>query len=433
MAIPSPSAGLLGVLLAALSGFAAAEERVALVIGIGAYQNLSPLGNPVGDAGAVAASLRGHGFEVFERYDLARGDFLNALEDFRRLADEADVALVYYAGHGMEIAGRNILAPVDTEVSCEPKEARRTVEVEDLFEALGHAPSQIVLLDACRDDPFPQCASRGARSGGGFRGLQRVVEADTSLLIANATLSGQLAADGEAGGHSPFAQALLARFATDSAAPFRDMLDRTARDVRSLTNGSQVPEIITQGGAPGICLDADCDAATVDASPAPPPPPPAQTAARDALDDKAAYDAAVAIGTCGALEAFHNAFPNSFYAALARERAVTACAAPPAPPPPQQQAAAAPQPAERGGESGFIFPDSDVRRLGSHDLAGLSASELRVARNEIFARRGRFFKSADLDAHFRQYSWYRPHSWEPRLNAVETYNVGLIQAEENRR
>ena len=212
------------VLAAVLFGITAAKAdgRVALVIGNGAYQNLSTLTNPVSDAKAVAESLRARGFQVFEHYDIARGDLLNALEDFQRAADTATVAIVYYAGHGMELAGKNVLAPIDTEVTCEPQVARRTVLVDDFFQSLGRAKNQVVLLDACRNDPFPQCAKRGAASGGGFRGLQRVADdADTSLIIANSTRSGDLAADGDAGGHSPFATALLSRISIRTAAcPF---------------------------------------------------------------------------------------------------------------------------------------------------------------------------------------------------------------------
>ena len=178
---------------------------------------------------------------------------------FQAAASNAEVALVYYAGHGMELAGDNVLAPIDTEVTCEPRQARRTVKIGDLFEALGQAKNQVVLLDACRNDPFPQCASRGTPSGSGFRGLQRVAASDTSLIIANSTLSGQLAADGDPGAHSPFATALLSRFDADGSAPLRDMLDRTARDVRDATGGTQVPEISTQGGAPDICLNPQCN------------------------------------------------------------------------------------------------------------------------------------------------------------------------------
>jgi hypothetical protein len=405
-----------------------AERRVALVIGIGAYNNLSALTNPVGDARAIASSLRGHGFEVFEHYDLARGDLLNALEDFEAASHGATVALVYYAGHGMEVAGENVLAPVDTEVTCEPRQARRTVKVADLFDALGSAANQVVLLDACRNDPFPQCASRGAGSGGGFRGLQRVASTDSSLIIANATLSGQLAADGDPGAHSPFSTALLSRMSTDAGVPLRDMLDRTARDVRAATGGTQVPEISTQGGAPDICISPNCGQAVATLQTTPVAPAPAVPAGEPA--DKVAYEAAVAVGSCGALQAYAGAYPNSFYATLARERAATACAVPVE----QQQAVVQPDaPAERDYDTGFIFPDSSERRLSRNDLSGLSARDLRIARNEIFARNGRFFQSDDLTRHFNQFSWYQPHSWDVSLNSVENYNVELIQAEEKRR
>jgi hypothetical protein len=404
-----------------------ADRRVALVIGIGAYKNLSTLGNPVSDAKAVAGSLRGRGFEVHEHYDLVRGDLLNALEDFQAAASDAEVALVYYAGHGMELAGDNVLAPVDTEVTCEPRQARRTVKIAELFEALGQAKNQVVLLDACRNDPFPQCASRGTPSASGFRGLQRVAASDTSLIIANATLSGQLAADGDPGAHSPFATALLSRFDADGSAPLRDMLDRTARDVRDATGGTQVPEISTQGGAPEICLNAECNQAV--ASNQSSSTTTQQPSTTGSGDDKGAYEAAIAVGSCGALEAFVNAYPSSFYASLARERAAAACA-----PTPQQQASVEPQaqPGRDLGE-GFIFSDSSERRLTRDDLAPLSVEQLRIARNEIYARNGRFFRDEKLKDFFSQYSWYQPTSWDPPLNATEKYNVRVIQQEEKRR
>jgi hypothetical protein len=326
----------------------------------------------------------------------------------------------------MELAGENVLAPIDTEVTCEPRQARRTVKIAELFDALGEAKNQVVLLDACRNDPFPQCASRGTQSGSGFRGLQRVAAQDTSLIIANSTLSGQLASDGNEGAHSPFATALLLRFDADGGVPLRDMLDRTAREVRQETNGTQIPEITTQGGAPDICLNADCSAS---ATPMMPATMPAEQTPNTADDDKTAYEAAVAVGSCGALQAFTSAYPSSFYAALAKERAVIACAAAE-----QQQAAVEPQgqPA-RNGEEGFIFPDSNARRLTGDDLAPLSRDQLRIARNEIYARSGRFFRDPALTAYFSRYSWYQPHSWDPPLNATEKYNVRVIQQEEKRR
>ena len=423
----------LGISAAALAAIlfwtpsANADRRVALVIGIGAYKNLSTLGNPVSDAKAIATSLRGRGFEVYEHYDAVRGDLLNALEDFQAATSGADVALVYYAGHGMELAGENVLAPIDTEVTCEPRQARRTVKIGELFEALGQAKNQVVLLDACRNDPFPQCASRGTPSGSGFRGLQRVSAGDTSLIIANSTLSGQLAADGDPGAHSPFASALLARFEADGGAPLRDMLDRTARDVRNATGGTQVPEISTQGGAPDICLNPNCNQA-VASNQSSSTTTQQSSSTTGIADDRGAYEAAIAVGSCGALQAFVSAYPSSFYASLARERAAQACAAS------QQQASLDPQ-VQAGPDlgEGFIFPDSNERRLTRDDLAPLSVEQLRIARNEIYARNGRFFRDKKLTDYFSQYSWYKPNSWDPPLNATEKYNVRVIQQEEKRR
>ena len=243
-------------------------KRVALILGIGEYQHLSSLTNPVRDAKAIATELRDHGFEVSEHYNLDRADLLDALETFKRQAQDAEVALVYYAGHGMEIDGKNVVAPTDMEIECANKSTLRSVELDALFAAAGPAPQQIVLLDACRNNPFPQCPTRGFGAGGGFRGFSRQTEEDRSLLIANATLSGQLAADGDAGDHSPFAKSLLKNFDENPRAFLRDVLEMTAKDVRVASRGAQVPEITTRGGSPRVCLDATgCGATPVGAPP----------------------------------------------------------------------------------------------------------------------------------------------------------------------
>lgn len=246
----------LALLLAASAPSAAQGKRVALVIGMGAYQHLSSLNNPVPDAKAIAAALKEHGFDVSEHYNLDRADLLDVLEAFKREATNAEVVLIYYAGHGMEVEGKNVLAPTDMEIECENKTARRSVELEQLFAAAGNAPQQIVLLDACRNNPFPQCPSRGVNSGSGFRGLSLVGEPDRTLLIANATLSGSLAADGDPGAHSPFATALIKNFNEHPRLYFGDLLNKTAADVRIASRGSQIPEITARGGSPRICLDA---------------------------------------------------------------------------------------------------------------------------------------------------------------------------------
>ncbi|HET7446623.1 MAG TPA: caspase family protein, partial [Methyloceanibacter sp.] len=245
------------LLLTAALPAAAQAKRVALVIGMSDYQHLSSLINPVPDAKAIAAELKSHGFEVSEYYNFDRADLLDALEKFKREAAGAEVALVYYAGHGMEVDGKNVLAPTDMEVECENKTALRSVALEQLFDASSPAPQQIVLLDACRNNPFPQCPTRGANSGSGFRGLSLVGEADRTLIIANATLSGNLAADGDPGAHSPFASALIKNFNEHPRLYFGDLLNRTAADVRVASRGTQIPEITARGCSPRICLDVE--------------------------------------------------------------------------------------------------------------------------------------------------------------------------------
>jgi len=148
---------------------AAEGKRVALIIGMSDYQHLSSLANPVPDAKAIAATLKDHGFEVSEHYNLDRADLLDALESFEHEAQGAEVALVYYAGHGMEVDGKNVVAPTDMEIDCKDKKSLRSVELDKLFAAASLAPQQIVLLDACRNNPFPQCPTRGAGEGSGFR------------------------------------------------------------------------------------------------------------------------------------------------------------------------------------------------------------------------------------------------------------------------
>src|SRR5690349_17869152 len=107
---------LLGLVFFLVLAAAPAEaRRVALVIGNDNYANLSKLDNPVPDAKAIAAVLKAHGFEVFEHYDITRADLLDALETFKQAADQSTAALIYYAGHGMELAGKNIIAPTDME------------------------------------------------------------------------------------------------------------------------------------------------------------------------------------------------------------------------------------------------------------------------------------------------------------------------------
>ena len=185
-------------------------------------------------------------------------DLLDALEDFKKAADESTVALAYYAGHGMEIGGKNVIAPTDMEIDCDDQEARRAVEADKLFEALGGAPQQIVLLDACRNNPFPQCPKRSATLRQRLPRLQPR-DARPSSRCSSPTPPSPASSPPTAppAAHSPFASALLARFEANPKMFIRDLLDQTAADVQLASGGSQVPEITTRGGAPKICLSED--------------------------------------------------------------------------------------------------------------------------------------------------------------------------------
>ena len=158
---------LLLLLVLAFSGASVAEagtRRVALVIGNSAYSGLTPLNNPGLDAARMAELLAENGFDVHSCdgtrpgcFDLTRDGLETALEDFADAADGADLALLFYAGHGMEVAQGNVLAPVDMKLSCESRRARRLVLLGDVLEAMRGAREKVVILDACRDNPLPNC------------------------------------------------------------------------------------------------------------------------------------------------------------------------------------------------------------------------------------------------------------------------------------
>src|SRR5262245_23458843 len=191
------------------------KKRVALVIGIDKYASLAKLDNPALDAKAMAELLTAHGYDVSDHYDLNRDDFERALLRFSKKAQGADTALVYYAGHGMEIIDRNtddtfnVLAPSDAEIDCDAREAIKFVRLEDLFRTVKRVPNQVIMVDACREIAFQRCpASRGANAtrGYGLRGFVPAAERGQAILVAYSTGQKALARDGTPGQHSPFAK-----------------------------------------------------------------------------------------------------------------------------------------------------------------------------------------------------------------------------------
>jgi tetratricopeptide (TPR) repeat protein len=222
-------------------------RRIALVIGMSAYVNVPPLRNPASDARAVAEAFRHLGFaEVIEREDLTRAKLEETLKDFGDKASDADWAVIYYAGHGVEMNGVNYLVPVDAKLA-------RADHVEDeavtLTRVLSKAEAahqlRMVILDACRNNPFRMAAAEGRTRSIG-RGLSPV-EPARGLLVAFAARDGTTADDGDTG-HSPFTQALLANLETPGV-DIRIMFSKVRDQVLARTNNVQEP--FTYGSLPG--------------------------------------------------------------------------------------------------------------------------------------------------------------------------------------
>jgi len=208
-------------------------QRVALVIGESAYRTVSPLANPGADANLVAAALARAGFDVRLGLDLDKAGLEAAIDDFAHDAQQADVAAVYYAGHGFEAAGRNWIVPVDAAISGPADLARVAVPFEAVARSLAGARVKIVALDACRDNPFAARVNEGSTI---HRGLAEV-ELD-GFVIVYAAAAGYTAADGV--GNSPFAQS-FARWIGEPNVDLRLLAGRIRDNVLASTNGQQRP------------------------------------------------------------------------------------------------------------------------------------------------------------------------------------------------
>ena len=193
---------------------ALAEKRVALVIGNSAYQNVARLGNPANDAAAMTATLKSAGFDVVDsRRDLKTSDMRRALRDFSDQARDADVAVVYYAGHGIEVEGTNYLIPVDAVLERDIDIYDETFALDRILVTIEPAKQlRLVILDACRDNPFAKTMKRTIGSRAVGRGLAKVEPTSPNTLIAFASKAGSTASDGDSK-NSPFTAALVKHIA----------------------------------------------------------------------------------------------------------------------------------------------------------------------------------------------------------------------------
>src|ERR1700739_1325258 len=192
---------------------ALADKRVAFVVGNGAYKNVAQLPNPPMDAKAMASTLRNVGFEVVEGTDLTRDKMTEKLLDFGKRAQGADIAVFFYAGHGIAISGTTYLLPVDADIKSEMDvKLGAAINIDlTLDQTMGDAKVKLVFLDACRDNPFAaQIQSNASTRSVSVQAGLAEMKSGEGTLIAFATGPGQTALDGHEGANSPFTRALIA-------------------------------------------------------------------------------------------------------------------------------------------------------------------------------------------------------------------------------
>jgi uncharacterized caspase-like protein len=234
---------------------ARAEElrKVALVIGNSAYEHAGVLANPRNDAGAMAETFRRIGFEVVEtRLDVGKIAFLDALQAFTRESRRSDVAVVYYAGHGIELDGQNFLIPTDATLATDDDVEFEAVPLGLVLRAVEQARRlRLVILDACRNNPFASRMVRraGARAvGRGLAGVEPVGD----MLVAYAARDGEVASDGDSE-HSPYAEALL-KLLPEPGLEIQFLFRKVRDEVLQSTGNVQRPHVYGSLGGDPIYL-----------------------------------------------------------------------------------------------------------------------------------------------------------------------------------
>ncbi len=225
---------LLFVLFITVSLAAAAEQRLALVIGNGSY-DAAPLANPVNDASDMAAALKKLGFTVILKNNANLEMMEEAIEDFGNRLKKGGIGLFFYAGHGIQVYGSNYLIPVGAKIKKESDIKYRAVNAGRILDEMDNAANgmNIVILDACRDNPF----SRSFRSAG--RGLSIIPSAPRGTFITYSTSPGNVAADGK-GRNSPYTESLLKHMITPNL-PIEHLFKKVRQELANKTNGQQIP------------------------------------------------------------------------------------------------------------------------------------------------------------------------------------------------
>jgi hypothetical protein len=284
----------------------AAEKRVALVVGNSSYQTVPQLPNPSRDATSVARMFRDAGFDTVETVlDVGNLEFKRAIRKFEAIADQADIAVVFYAGHGLEISGVNYLIPVDARLASDRDAEDEAIPLERLVSSADGAKRlRLIILDACRDNPYVRVMRRERKNISASRavsaGLGKVEPTSTDTLIAYAAKAGSTAEDGE-GQHSPFTTSVLKNL-TVPGLDVRLAFGRVRDEVLKMTASRQEPFVYGSLGGGNIALV----------------PAPAKAPEAAVNDIKADYELVQKIGSKRAWEVFLGTHPTGFYADLAR-------------------------------------------------------------------------------------------------------------------
>src|SRR6266702_4458192 len=282
---------------------ALAGKRVALVIGNSSYQNVAALTNPVNDAAAIAEMFRKALFDVVEaRRDLKYMEMRRALRDFADKARGADTAVIYFAGHGLEVDGTNYVVPVDAVLERDADVDDEAIALNRILLAAEPATQlRLVILDACRDNPFTKKMKRTISSRSLGRGLIGVEANKPNTFIAFAAKEGSTAADGK---NSPFSAALL-KHLTRPGLDIRKAFGFVRDDVMSATGNQQEPYTTNSLGGNDVAL-------------VPAPASPSAASGNANADVRHDYELAERVGTKEAWDSFVAANPSGFYTDLAK-------------------------------------------------------------------------------------------------------------------
>jgi WD40 repeat protein/uncharacterized caspase-like protein len=362
-----------GLALVVASGWeSSADDRVALVVGNGAYRHSARLPNPANDAGDIAQAFRRVGFVVIDGRDLDKRGMEGKIIEFGRKLDRASVGLFFYAGHGLQVGGKNYLVPIDARLERAGDLSFETIDVSSVLAQMeAEKRVNLVFLDACRDNPLARSLARslGTRSASVGQGLASIQSA-VGTMIAYATEPNSVALDGD-GRNSPFTTALLKHIATPGL-EIRSMMTRVRADVLAFTRQKQLP-----WDHSSLIGDVFLMPATAGAPPAATPGPAADELTWSFLKDTKDLDQ---------LRRFIEQYPNSArrgeaaarIRTLEQQPSVAAVPPPPASPPPAVAAPPAAAPLRAGspmflrGHKGNIdaaafSPDSRRLATSAHD------------------------------------------------------------------